>query len=210
MPSRMFAHRLFVITIITLLSVTIAGAQSGRKSSKSVPLPPVPMPTPETIAPVSKAKENAKPALTVVVGFERMNYYGNAAMVDEGAALRALVDRLNDHAGVEVADTKRNMTRSDALRAAKAEKEAYVIYVEINLDQMDGDLRMSYWVYSPQTAKIKTSGRTYPQMYRNRGVILNPRSTVYGTRQMEEAARDVAERILKAFQLHLPSGRSVT
>ena len=209
MPSRMFAHRLLIITIVTLLSVTIAGAQSGRKSSKSVPLPPVQMPTPEPAAPVSK-KEKAKPALTVVVGFERMNYYGNAAMVDEGAALRALVERLNDHAGVEVADTKRNMTRSDALRAAKTEKEAYVIYVEINLDQMDGDLRMSYWVYSPQTAKIKTSGRTYPQMYRNRGVILNPRSTVYGTRQMEEAARDVAERILRAFQLHLPSGRSVT
>lgn len=208
MPSRMFAHRLLIITIVTLLSVTIAGAQSGRKSSKSVPLPPVPMPTPEPVAPASK-KEKAKPALTVVVGFERMNYYGNAAMVDEGAALRALVDRLNDHAGVEVADTKRNMTRSDALRAAKAEKEAYVIYVEISLDQMDGDLRMSYWVYSPQTAKIKASGRTYPQAYRNRGVILNPRSTVYGTRQMEEAARDVAERILKAFQLHLPSGRSV-
>ena len=209
MPSRISAQRLIVITIITVLSVTIAMAQSGRKSPKSAPLPPVPMPTPETIiAPVSR--EKAKPALTVVVGFERMNYYGNAAMVDEGAALRALVDRLNDHAGVEVADTKRNMTRSDALRAAKTEKEAYVIYVEINLDQMDGDLRMSYWVYSPQTAKIKTSGRTYPQMYRNRGVILNPRSTVYGTRQMEEAARDVAERILRAFQLHLPSGRSVT
>jgi len=208
MPSCISAHRLLVITVITLLSVAIAGAQSGRKSPRSGPLPPVPMPTPETTAPV--VKEKAKPALTLVVGFERMNYYGNAAMVDEGAALRALVDRLNDHAGVEVADTKRNMTRSDALRAAKAEKKAYVIYVEISLDQMDGDLHMSYWVYSPQTAKIKTSGRTYPQMYRNRGVILNPRSTVYGTRQMEEAARDVAERILRAFQLHLPSGRSVT
>ena len=210
MTSRLTAQRLLVITIITVVSFTIAGAQSGRKSPRSAPLPPVPMPTPETTAPVSKEKEKAKPALTVVVGFERMNYYGNAAMVDEGAALRALVDRLNDHAGVEVADTKRNMTRSDALRAAKAEKEAFVIYVEISLDQMDGDLRMSYWVYSPQTAKIKTSGRTYPQAYRNSGVILNPRSTVYGTRQMEEAARDVAERILRAFQLHLPSGRSVT
>ena len=210
MTSPIAAHRLLVITIIALLSVTIAGAQSGRKSPRSAPLPPVPMPTPETIVPVSKEKEKAKPALTVVVGFERMNYYGNAAMVDEGAALRALVDRLNDHAGVEVADTKRNMTRSDALRAARSEKEAFVIYVEISLDQMDGDLRMSYWVYSPQTAKIKASGRTYPQAYRNRGVILNPRSTVYGTRQMEEAARDIAERILRAFQLHLPSERSVT
>ena len=209
MPSRIAAQRLLIITIITLLSVAIAGAQSGRKSPRSAPLPPVPMPTPEkTVAPVPK--EKAKPALTVVVGFERMNYYGNAAMVDEGAALRALVDRLNDHAGVEVADTKRNMTRSDALRGAKAEKEAYVIYVEIDVDNMDGELRLSYWVYSPQTAKIKTSGRTYPQMYRNRGVILNPRSTVYGNRQIEEAARDVAERILRAFQLHLPSGRSVT
>ena len=208
MPLHLTVQRLLVITIIALFSLTIAGAQSGRKSPRSAPLPPVPMPTPETTA-VAKEKEKAKPALTVVVGFERMNYYGNAAMVDEGAALRALVDRLN-HAGVEVADTKRNMTRSDALRAARGEKEAFVIYVEISLDQMDGDLRMSYWVYSPQTAKIKASGRTYPQAYRNSGVILNPRSTVYGTRQMEEAARDVAERILRAFQLHLPGERSVT
>ena len=206
MPGRTAIHRLLVISIIVLVSVGIAGAQSGRRAPKSVTLPPVPMPTPETIAPASK--EKPKPALTLVVGFERMSYYGNAAMVDEGAALRALVDRLNDHAGVEVADTKRNMTRSDALRSAKSEKEAYVIYVEISFDRMDGELHMSYWVYSPQTAKIKTSGRTYPQMYRNRGVILNPRSTVYGTGQMEEAARDIAERILKAFQLHLPSGRS--
>jgi len=208
MSSRLSAHRLLVITIITLLSVAIAGAQSGRKSPKSAPLPPVPMPIPEkTAAPVSK--EKAKPALTVLVGFDRMELYGSASMVDEDAALRALVDRLNDHAGVEVADTKQNMTRSEAVRAARAEKEAYVIYVEITLDQMDGDLRMSYWVYSPQTAKVKTSGRTYPQMYRNRGVILNPRSAVYG-RQMEEAARDVAERILKAFQLHMSSERPVT
>src|SRR5688572_31672656 len=89
MPSRIPAHRLLVITVITLLSVAIAGGQSGRKSPRSAPLPPVPMPTPEKTAPV--VKEKSKPALTVVVGFERMNYYGNAAMVDEGAALRALV-----------------------------------------------------------------------------------------------------------------------
>ena len=204
MPSRMFAHRLLVITIFTLLSVTIAGAQSGRKSSKSVPLPPVPVPTPEMVASVSKPKP--KPALTVLVGFERMNYYGGGAMVDEGAALRALVDRLDDHAGVEVASVSRNMTRSDAVRSARSEKEAYVIYVALDFDGMAGDLRMAYWVFTPQTAKLKTSGRTYPQMYRNRGVILNPRSTVYGTHQIEEAARDVAERILKAFRLPLPGG----
>ena len=209
MSSRIAARRLLVIAITTLLLVTIAGAQSGRKSPKSAPLPPVPMPTPEKIAP-PVAKEKAKPALTVLVGFERTEFYGSAAMVDDGAALRALVYRLNDYAGVEVAATKRNMTRSEALRSAKAEKGTYVIYVEIDVDNMDGDLRMSYWVYSPQTAKVKTSGRTYPQMYRNRGVILNPRSTVYGTRQIEEAARDIAERILRAFQLHLPSAPSVT
>jgi hypothetical protein len=46
-------------------------------------------------------------------------------------------------------------------------------------------------------------------MYRNRGVILNPRSTVYGDRQVQEAAREIAERILKSFQLHIPNGRPV-
>lgn len=206
MPHRIAVLPL-VITIIALLCVATAAAQSGRRAPKPVTLPPVPTPTPETIAPVSA--EKPKPALTVVVGLERSNYYGNNAMVNESAALLALVDRLDDHPGVEVAHVARTMVRSDAIQRARSEKEAYVVFVELNYDRMSEELRLSYWVYSPQTAKIKTSGQTYPQMYRNRGVILNPRSTVYGDRQLQEAARDIAERILKSFQLHIPHGRPV-
>ncbi len=203
----MVRNKVILVVVLALLSVVTAGAQSGRRVHKPTTLPPVPAPSPEVVAPA--VTEKPKPALALVVGLERSNYYGNSAMVNEGAALLALIDRLDDHPGVEVAHVARNMARSDAIRRARSEKEAYVIFVELNYDRMAEELRLSYWVFSPQTAKIKTSGQTYPQMYRNRGVILNPRSTVYGDRQVQEAAREIAERILKSFQLHIPNGRPV-
>ncbi|HKO59885.1 MAG TPA: hypothetical protein VJV03_01885 [Pyrinomonadaceae bacterium] len=198
---------LLIIVVVALLSLVTVNAQSGRRAPKSVTLPPVQTPTPETVVPVSK--EKTKPALTLVVGLERSNYFGNNAMVNDSAALLALVDRLDDHPGVDVAHVARTMARSDAIRRAKSEQEAYVVFVELAFDRMANELRLSYWVYSPQTAKIKTSGQTYPQMYRNRNVILNPRQTIYGDRELQEAAREIAERVLKSFQLHVPNGRLV-
>lgn len=204
------SFRLFVISAIALLLVSSVGAQSGRRVRK-VTAPPVPMPTPDAI-PV-KSTEKPKPALTVVIGLERRDYYGNSAMVSAAGALQVLVDRLEDHPGVKAAQVSRDMTRSEAIKKAKSEKEAYVIFLELGVDRMTGnqsEFRLSYWVFSPVTSKVKTSGQTYPRMYRTRGVILDPRApTVYGDRQLEEAARDVAERILKAFHLHLTNQRPV-
>jgi hypothetical protein len=142
---------------------------------------------------------------------QHTNLFDNARIANAGGALLTLVDRLDDHPGVKVAHVRSDMTRSDAIRRAKSEKEAYVVLLELSLNRMagasDGEMRLSYWVFSPVTAKIKASGTTYPQMYRNRGV-LNPRTgNIYGDYQVQEASRDAAERILKAFHLHLSDGR---
>jgi hypothetical protein len=214
MPSQSQPLRLpFITIVITLLCVLSVGAQSGRKVRKTTPAP-VPAPSPEINTP--KPKEQPKPALTVVVGMERSYYFGSTASAGAGGVLLTMVDRLEDHPGVKVAHVGRDMTRSDAVRRARSEKEAYVILLELSFDRgastSNGDqLRLSYWVYSPGTAKIKTSGQTYPQWYRNRSVILNPRTpNIYGDYQLEAASRDAAERILKAFHLHLPSERRAT
>lgn len=208
MPSNIRPRQLLVVGAIALVCVLTVGAQSGRKVRKTSSAP-VPTPAPESTP--AKSKEQPKPALTVVVGMEP-TYLTNVRMGNSGGALLTLVDRLDDHPGVKVAHVRNDMTRSDAIRRAKSEKEAYVVLLELSLDGMastsNGELRLSYWVYSPVTAKIKTSGQTYPQMYRNRGVILNPRTAnIYGDYQVQEASREAAERILKAFHLHLSDGR---
>lgn len=204
MPTHKSPMRLFVITAITLLSVFTAGAQSGRKTRKTEP-PPIPTPTPGNTS--QQVTKPTKPSLTLIVGLERTIVHGAIAVASTTAALNAMVDRLEDHPNVKVARVDGHMSRSDAIRRAKAEEEAYVIFMELDMDGMagaaGGQLRLSYWVYSPVTAKLKTSGQTYPQMYRNRSIILNPRTSgIYGDYQVQEAARDAAERILRAF--HVP------
>lgn len=209
MPTHNSPIRLVVITAITLLSVVTAGAQSGRKTRRPEP-PPIAAPTPGNTS--QQVTKPTKPSLTFIVGLERTIVHGAIAVASTTAALNAMVDRLEDHPSVKVARVDGHMSRSDAIRRAKAEEEAYVIFMELDMDGMagaaGGQLRLSYWVYSPVTAKLKKSGQTYPQMYRNRSVILNPRTSgIYGDYQVQEAARDAAERILRAFDVPLKDKR---
>jgi hypothetical protein len=203
MPSHSHTFRLLVVAAIVLLSVTTAGAQSGRKVRKSTP-PPVPTPPLET--PITKPKEDVKPMLTLLVGMHQLNRF-DSRVANAGGALQSFEDRLDDHPSVEVAHLRGDITRGDAIRRAKSEKEAYVVWLELSLERLagspDGELRLSYWVFSPVTAKTKASGVTYPRMSRGRGVILDPRTVIYGDRDLREAARQAAESILKAFHLHL-------
>ena len=203
MPSYSQTVRLLIVAAIVALSVLTAGGQSGRKVRKSTPLP-APTPAPETA--VAKPKEDHKPALTLIVGM-LPSFFNNAQMGNAGGPLHSLEDRLDDSPGVKVAHLWGDVSRSDAIRRAKSEKEAYVVLLELSVEtgagSRDEEILLYYWVFSPVTAKIKTSGQTYVRMYRNRGVIPNPRTAnIYGDYQVLEAARDVAIRILKAFQLH--------
>jgi hypothetical protein len=210
MPSYSQTLRVLVVAAMMLLFVLSAGAQSGRKVRKSTP-PPVPTPTPNTA--LAKPKEDPKPALTLIVGMQQANVFDTARIGNAGA-LQSLEDRLDDHPGVKVARLWGDITRGDAIRRAKSEKEAYVVLLELSLEtgagSRDEELLLYYWVFSPVTAKIKTSGQTYVRMYRNRGVIRNPRTAnIYGDYEVQEASRQAAERILKAFQLHLTNNRTV-
>lgn len=203
----------FLLVALALLSFLMAApAQSGRKVRK--PATPPPVATPEPASPLPTPAEKTKPSLTLVVGMQRTNLFDNARIYNASGALHTVVDRLEDHSGVKVVQVRGDMSRAEAVRRAKAEKEAYVVLLELSYDRMagssEGQLRLLYWVFSPITAKIKTSGQTYPHMYRTRGVILDPRGPdIYGDRQLQEAARDAADRVLRAFQLHTAEPRRV-
>ncbi len=195
--------RLLLVFAIVLLSVPNAGAQSGRKVRKNTP--PIPAPAPETE--VAKPKESPDPALTLVVGMSQPDVFDSTSIPNPREALLSLEERLDDHPGVKVVPVPREIGVRDAIRRAKSEKEAYVVLLELSVEsmgRMGSELRLSYTVFSPVTGKIKTSGQTYPRMYGNRGVIMNPRAeSIYGDKQVHGAARDAAERILKAFHLHV-------
>jgi hypothetical protein len=189
-------------------------AQSGRRArtppSPATAATPEPTPTP-TATPASS--EKPKPRFTFLVGLDRHDGFSNVPPYAYDGALRSLVDRLDDSPVVQVNGTQSDMSRSDAVQKAKLEKEGYVVWLQLEIDTMSGntqnsrtpDMVIQYLVLAPTTAKPVTSGRTYTQAQRNRGGILNPRtSSIYGDRYLNLAAEEAADKILAYFRSHGP------
>jgi hypothetical protein len=104
------------------------------------------------------------------------------------------------------------MSRADAVRQAKAEKEAYIVWLQLRLANPDrpsvyddpNNVYVQYTVLAPVTGKQVTSGNTYPEAYRNSRVRL-PTPSTQGDFYLNQAARGAAERILDHFHNHPPS-----
>jgi hypothetical protein len=206
MPHYQTALRPFAASFIVGLALVCglsAVAQSGRRTKTS---PPAAVPEPVESPTPTKAVEKPKPALTLIVGMQREDFGPNMANLD--VVLQAVCDRLNDNSAIQVEPVRRNINRGDAIGRAKAEKEAYVVFLEIETESTTAvavrvtDIALQYSVFSPITAKLKAFGRTYPQAGRTRGVVVNPgRTGVYTDYQLQQAGRHAAEKILKAFDL---------
>jgi hypothetical protein len=131
--------------------------------------------------------------------------------------LRTCARRLDDPQSVQVEVESRDIGRGDAIRRAKSEKEAYVVWLQLVPDTMRGrsgtgddpyNVYIEYIVLAPTTAKQATSGRVFPGAYRNRGVIVRPNGTgIAGDYQLNQAAKATAERILDHFHIGMvPDG----
>ena len=153
------------------------------------------------------------PAVTFVIGMERPDYFVTPRATTSGTVLLSFTDRLQDHPSVKVEHVRADMSRGEAVQRARTEKVAYVVLLKLCADSMrgsrdDSQIFIQYSVYSPVTAKVKTSGQTYPQSFRRKPVILDPRSPgIYGDYQMQQAAREAAERVLDVFKLSAPARR---
>lgn len=136
------------------------------------------------------------------------------------SAVKGCVDRLDAGPNVDVTVTHRDVSRGEAIKTAKAEKEAYVVWLKLGSDRMRMDnqidlneLYLEYVVYTPTTAKIAASGRTYPAGYGRGGVIMNPggipgrNSWPYMEQAIKQAGRAAGERILDALMAKLPPER---
>ena len=111
---------------------------------------------------------------------------------------------------MSVERVERPMTRNEAANRAKDEKDAYVVWLRVGEDEMGStptgapsNVYIEYFVFAPGTAKVVSSGSAYP---RKKGIIPSSRNPgVNGDREVIEAARAVANKILAAMQMHIPS-----
>lgn len=211
--SRMLATAA-ALTLVIVSGVTVT-SQSGRRVTRSTT---VATPSPEA-TPVEKTPpEETKPALSFIVGSER---YSNPFQIPSyffDSVVQACADRLDDSPSVKVDIARRDMNRGEAVKRAKAEKETYVVWLQLRLESMrssESDLRqiyIGYSVFTPATAKLATSGHAYQQGYRTGPVVVAPgipgRTNVAYTEQLlKQAAREVAERILAEMRDRMSGGR---
>jgi hypothetical protein len=204
-------YRAYLLVSMVLVSTCLAAqAQSGRRGSgKST-----------TTAPsVSDAKgvqaKSQKPArLQLLVGIDAaaamstIPYYLTDTVLDE------CIRRLGDSSDVAVTPAGQHMTRGDAVKAAKEEKERYVVWLQLGNDfsgtpsqdpNGPNELWVNYTILEPGTAKTKKTGRAYHSIYRAGNVSLpgpsSKQGPVYSEYAIKQAAREAADKILEAFDL---------
>lgn len=208
---RAFAAGFALVFVLSCASTDLA--QSGRRVRKSTPASvSTPEPTPTPIP--NASSEKPKPRLTFIIGLDRYDGFANIPSYAYEGVLRSLADRLKAP-GIQVGATQSEMSHIDAIQKAKAENESYVVWLQLQVDTMSSNtgnsgnldnIVIEYTVLAPATAKVATSGRTYPQ--RNKGIILGPRTSgIYGDRYLNQAAQEAADRILAHFRLHMPPNK---
>ena len=222
------AHHLCCALALLLLLFTCGFAQSGRAPKRSPAATPSPQSSTTSSPPIEEPPDassaaHKKPA-TRALFLRAVKYIPSANVtVETNIAFKGFIERLREIAGVDVLVSSEG-TRKQAMDLAKAEKDAYVLWMQLELDVADtesanasigpinpGCLLVSYHVYAPQTGKVKTQGRVYQPGYQSRcvGSPLHP-SPFPDTRgqkrlpieyTLQQAGREAANRLAQAFGL---------
>jgi hypothetical protein len=198
--------RAALIAITACVFVSAGLAQSGRKLPTWNTPTPTPTPTP-TDDSTKEKKDEKKPKLPLIV-----TKYSSSVSLSSGwtdLTVGSCMDRLHASSMVTVSH-EADMNRKQASDRAKKETEAYVVWMELDSESevspMGGGnpyrYYLNYVVYTPGTAKIKTSGRVYQSEVRaNNGPVgpaSGPGAAEYRLRLVGEEA---ADRILSALAI---------
>ena len=208
-------NRQFKAALLTLLFAAVAvvsttiRAQSGRRQTKPPPAAPIPTPTPEA-TPTKKAEP--KSDLSFGVGIDRSDTFSYYPMSFYSAVVAGCAAGLKDNSSASVSTSER-MTRAEAVKRAKSEKTGYTVWLRLTSTAMTNaerveDLQVEFTVFAPTTAKILTSGNSYPNANRKGPVVVQPpgrtsTSILYQEQLLKRAGEDAGTRILRA--LHITS-----
>jgi hypothetical protein len=207
---------------VLLMLVALGGVsygQAGRRVQPPKNDPPVPPKAAEPAAVVRKEQPPAE-SISLLVG----SYTSAMRQLTRGAedlVQGAVVQRLRDSKSLKLG-VEESMTRGEANKRAKAETQAYILWLELKNDRMDfdptgrntrtEDLSIQYVVLEPKTGKVKTQGNVYLRSTgsgRVPGIGRSlPRCYPQPAYSVEfaviEAGIETAERVIRAFNLPNP------
>lgn len=194
-----------------------AGAQSGRKAQKPLGLPTEkPKPDDSAGKPAETKKQDA--LYTFVVVKDDTLSIGYDTLAQDGVN-RAFVERLRQVGReVEIRDGGKGR-RGEARDRAKKEETAFVVFFQMEDTSYGGrsgtDMRglaLRTYVYTPKTADLKYSDTIWQRPYQDSARVGGVRVPVPTRRverypsqnQLEQAARDAADRLLSRFNVTPP------
>ena len=208
------ARKFLSVVAVLIASVAAVSAQSGRRSTstRSTPAPST-TPSESSSSNPTESRPKKAPAIQLLVGVDDPNSLSGIPQYFADIVLDTCVQRLSQPAGVAVTAGPRNLNRSDATKAAKAETVRYVVWLQVGNSVADAgraasrsadEYYVNFMLLEPVSAKIKQSGHVLAGGRRvgNVGVGLPPASSgspLYLEYIIKEEARQVAERILSAL-----------
>jgi hypothetical protein len=198
-------YQRFATVLLLALCALPVQAQSGRRQVKPPPVAPVPTPTPEATPIPKKAVKNE---LVFSLGADRDSSYASLPFTYYDAVLQGCAARIRAGSSADVDVSDHDVNRGEAIKKAKAETKAYVVWLNLTVDTMGrsyNDLVLEYIVYAPQTAKVVTNGRAYPRGRRAGPITVDPNggrtSGLYYEELLKRTGEEVGDRIVKALHL---------
>jgi RNase H-fold protein (predicted Holliday junction resolvase) len=214
----MLRHALRRINLMLLILVsvgTVVHGQSGRSHKKTEPIP-VPTLQSDEKNTIKKEKPKAEEQkISLVVVANPVSGLDSVPTSYQRTVYDSFIRRLSSSSNLNVIGEE-DMNRSEAIKRAKSEKEKYVVWLGVGTDnqgtlgqtEMD-NIAIEYYVFTPTTGKTKTHGRVYPEMKRVKNTIglPIPKGRMIEEMYLRRAGEEAADRIIKSFNLSLPTNR---
>ena len=156
-----------VALLLSLSFVEDALGQSGRRASRGTTTPaPIPVPTPETIAPIHKKFAELNYPVHLLIAKQNTSKH----LATEDVIFNSFIHRLNELPNIK-GTLIGNLKREGAAKRALAETDAYVVLLQFEIDNFQGgkvvinspDLEVKYFVFPPRTVQPQLRGKIYYQ-----------------------------------------------
>ena len=200
-------YKITLFLVIFVLCGLSVQAQSGRRKTPPPPAAPIPTPTPEP-TPTPK-KEEQKSELVFYVGTDRNVDSASIPLAFYTIAQRGCADRLRTKSGAEVDAPHGDLGRGQAIQKAKSSTNTYVVFLTLQFASMptsSNELQLDFTVFTPTTAKVLITGRSYINANRAGPVIVGRQipAGMFREAWIREAGEEAADKILKKINQSAP------
>ncbi|HKP10609.1 MAG TPA: hypothetical protein VJZ91_00815 [Blastocatellia bacterium] len=204
-----------LVAALFAFNAVAAEAQSGRRLPKR-PTTSDPTTPKETEPPIVQPEEKkpSHPAIPILLA-KHMDDIVFSSDTYLNIVMDGFLERVSKINAVKVEPAGRDTNRKQAIDAAKASQDRYVVWFRLVSDQMTGapasdysygyTLYIDYVVFVPGTGKSKTAGHVY-QRTRTAGPVGVPLPGRTGVEyNLRYAGMELADRVLSAIDLDSPA-----